>query len=407
MVISSMDNWARKIYADKFKRYLIIFLIIAGVALLYSGDYSSSNVDDSTIAKSVHFFYSPTCPHCSAQKEFNKELMGRYPNITFVYHDVSKAKESALLLDYAKKYGLDVNSLGVPATFFGNYHFLGFDDINGMGRQIDSALGKYARGEDEGFIGQAKNFDGFVELPFFGRVNVLDYSLPVLAVLLGIVDGFNPCAMWVLVYLISLIAGLNDKNRMWLLVGSFLFASGVLYFLFITAWLNVFLVVGYMKILTMIVGLFALYIGANDLRVYIKTKGALECDVGDAESKKKTSGMIRQIVESPLTWMTIFGIIGLAFVVNSIEFVCSSALPVIFTQTLTLSGLPTPAYYGYILLYLFFFMLDDIIIFSLAVFAVSSSYGHKYARYCKLIGGIILVVLGFLLVFMPDLLGRI
>lgn len=117
--------------------------------------------------------------------------------------------------------------------------------------------------------------------------------------------------------------------------------------------------------------------------------------------------MIRQIVESPLTWMTIFGIIGLAFVVNSIEFVCSSALPVIFTQTLTLSGLPTPAYYGYILLYLFFFMLDDIIIFSLAVFAVSSSYGHKYARYCKLIGGIILVVLGFLLVFMPDLLGRI
>lgn len=406
MVISSISKLIKEIFNDRFKRYFIILLILVGAVLLYSNYYNNVDIKEDA-GMVVHFFFSPTCPHCAAQEEFNKVLMKRYPNVTFVYHDVSKAKESTLLLDYAKRYGLDVNALGVPATFFGNYHFLGFDDANVIAKQIDSALGKYVLGEEGGFVSQAKKFNGVVELPVIGRIDVMNYSLPVLSVLLGLIDGFNPCAMWVLVYLISLIMGLNDKKRMWIIVGSFLFASATLYFLFMTAWLNVFLIIGYMKTLTMVVGLFALYIGVNDLRTYLKTKGNLECDVGDAESKKKTTSRMRQIVESPLTWMTILGIIGLAFVVNSIEFVCSSALPVIFTQTLTLSGLSTAGYYGYILLYLLFFMLDDIIIFSLAVFAVSSSYGHKYAKYCKLIGGVILVILGFLLVFMPDLLSRI
>lgn len=245
----------------------------------------------------------------------------------------------------------------------------------------------------------------YVTLPVLGQIRISDYSLPTLAIILGLVDGFNPCAMWVLVYLIGLVLTLKDRRKIWLLVGTFVLASAILYFLFMSAWLNAFLFVGYFRPVTILVGLVAVGGGAITLRDYIKTKGSLVCPVDDG-SKKKTMNKIEQIIFAPLTLATIIGIIILAFVVNSIEFVCSSAIPAVFTQVLALHNLPTLQYYVYILLYDLFFMLDDLIIFGLAVFAVTSatSLGNKYAKYCKLLGGILLLIIGYILLFAPQLL---
>ncbi len=171
-----------------------------------------------------------------------------------------------------------------------------------------------------------------------------------------------------------------------------------------TAWLNVFLLIGYIRPLTIIIGLGAIYFGATNIRDYIKTKGALICKVDDLESRQKTTVKIQKIVSSPLTITTIIGIIGLAFIVNSIEFACSSAIPAIFTHVLSISNLSTLQYYLYILLYDIFFMLDDLIIFSLAAFAVSTTLSSKYAKYSKLIGGTIILILGVILAFAPHLL---
>lgn len=113
---------------------------------------------------------------------------------------------------------------------------------------------------------------------------------------------------------------------------------------------------------------------------------------------------VQEIVSSPLTLGTIAGIIALAFVVNSIEFACSAAIPAIFTQVLSLSNLPTLQYYGYILLYDFCFMLDDLIIFGTAAFALTSNLGDRYAKYTRPVGGTILIILGALLLFAPHLL---
>jgi len=109
-------------------------------------------------------------------------------------------------------------------------------------------------------------------------------------------------------------------------------------------------------------------------------------------------------VSSPITLGTIAGIVVLAFAVNSIEFVCSAAIPAVFTQVLSLASLTTFQYYGYILLYVFFFMLDDLIIFSTAAFALTSSLGDRYAKYTRPVGGTILIILGALLLFAPNLL---
>lgn len=243
-----------------------------------------------------------------------------------------------------------------------------------------------------------------VTLPLLGTVPIADLSLPALAVLLGLADGFNPCAMWALLYLLSLLVTLQDRRRIWLLVGSFVLASGVLYFLFMTAWLNVFLFLGYLRPLTVIVGLAAIAIGILDLRSFGRMKGAPACAVGSPRLKQSAMGRMEQLVAAPLSLASFAGIVTLAFLVNTIEFACSAGLPAIFTHTLSLRHLPRLAYYGYILLYDFFFMLDDLLIFTLAAVTLQTTFGSGYARYGKLAGGAVLLLLGATMLLAPEML---
>ncbi len=241
-----------------------------------------------------------------------------------------------------------------------------------------------------------------VHLPLFGTISIADLSLPALAVLLGLADGFNPCAMWALVYLLSLLVTLQDRRKIWLLVGSFVLASGVLYFLFMTAWLNVFLFLGYLRPLTIAVGLGAVLIGLLDLRSFWRTRGAPVCALGNSHLKQTTMGRMERLVAAPLSLASFAGVICLAFLVNTIEFACSAALPAIFTHALALHQLPRLAYYGYILLYDLFFMLDDLIIFTLAAITLQTTMGSGYAKYGKLLGGVVLVLLGLTMLLAPE-----
>ena len=397
-----------------FNKYLTIALVILGLMIIANEfvfvpplngtlQVSDHNQSNATLLE-VNFFFHPSCPHCARQKPFNEKLMVEFPQAKFIYHDVSNPKESALLEEYAKNYSLDLAQLGVPATFFGNRSFIGFDSEENSGKGLRAALFECTTaclGQKEG-ANETKPKVGLIDLPFWGQTDLKAYSLPLLAAILGLIDGFNPCAMWVLVYLIALVMGLNDAKRKWFIVGTFVLASGILYFLFMTAWLNAFLLVGYSRPVNILIGLIALGGGILSIKEYIDTKGALECKVTGAEEKKSTALKVQELVNAPLTIATLVSIVVLAFVVNSVEFVCSSGIPAVFTQVLALSNLSFWEYYGYILLYVLFFMLDDLIVFGLAVFAISTEAGQKYSKYCKIIGGSILLLLGLMLLFFPS-----
>lgn len=397
---NKLTNFWGKIYQDPFKRYLVISLVILGAVLLLTGQQPAKPTANEGLE--VHFFYLPDCSHCEEQRPFNEELANTYPSISFIYHDTTNHEENALLTEMLADIGIK-DEPQFPVTTFARQAFFGWESEETTGEQIKLALQQCLAGNcpEGGIIEEPKDE---VTLPILGKIKLSDYSLPSLAVILGLVDGFNPCAMWVLAYLISLIMTLKDKRKIWLLVGSFVFASGVLYFLFMTAWLNAFLLIGYFRPLTIVIGLAALGAGTLNIREFIRTKGAIVCEVGDEESRKKTMRRMERVVFSPLTLATIAGIIALAFVVNLIEFVCSAAIPAIFTHVLSLNNLSTVQYYGYILLYDFFFMLDDLIIFGSAALAMTSSLGDRYAKYCRPLGGTILLILGVLLLFAPGLL---
>lgn len=398
-MITNVTSFFKKIYQDPFKRYLVIALVAIGAVLLLTGQEAAK--PSATEGLEVHFFHLPGCSHCHEQEPFNDKLANEYPSIHFIYHDAMKPEESALLAEMLASVGEKGNP-EFPVTIFGGQAFMGWESEETTGKAIETALQQCLAGDCPQTGSETP--DDEVALPIIGKIRLLDYSLPALAVVLGLVDGFNPCAMWVLAYLISLIMTLGDKRKIWLLVGSFVFASGVLYFLFMTAWLNAFLLIGYFRPMTIIIGSVALGAGIVNIREFVRTKGAVACEVGDAESRKNTMSRMQKVVFSPLTLGTIAGIVGLAFVVNSIEFVCSSALPAIFAHVLSLSDLSTLQYYAYILLYVFFFMLDDLIIFGAAALAMTSSLGDRYAKYCRPVGGAILILLGALLLFAPHLL---
>ena len=387
---NSLANFLKNTFKDRFKRYLIISLIILGIVIGFTSQGRSS-LDEGF---EVHFFHIPGCSHCEKQETFNEKLANTYPSIQIIEHDATTPTGSALLSEKLAELEIE-DEPDFPITIFGNQVFGGWQSEETTGRAIDEALEQCLAGNCPPPAGEERGHK--IVLPLIGEIVLADYSLPTLAVILGLVDGFNPCAMWVLVYLISLIATLRDRKRIWLIVGSFVLASGILYFLFMTAWLNAFLFIGYVRPVTTVIGLVALGGGILQIRGFIETKGAIVCEVTGEESRKKTMTRIQKIVSSPLTLSTIAGIIALAFLVNSIEFVCSAAVPAIFTHVLSLASLTTLQYYGYILLYVLFFMLDDLVIFGSAAIAMTSSLGERYAKYFRPVGAAILIILGLLL----------
>jgi hypothetical protein len=385
-----LANFLKNQFRDRFKRYLIISLIILGIVIALTSQGTRSSVE----GFEVHFFFLPGCSHCLDQELFNEKLEIEYPSINITAHDATTPAERDLLSEMLDERGIEYEP-GFPVTIFENQVFGGWESENTTGRAIEEALQQCLAGNCPPPTGDEPR--DTIVLPLIGEIDPSAYSLPTLAIILGLVDGFNPCAMWVLVYLISVVATLRDRKRIWLIVGSFVLASGILYFLFMTAWLNAFLAIGYVKPVTVVIGLVALGGGILQVREVVKTKGAVVCEVTGEESRKKTMTKVQNIVSSPLSWGILAGIMALAFTVNAVEFVCSAAIPAVFTQVLSLASLTTLQHYSYILLYVFFFMLDDLVIFGTAAFALTSRLGERYAKYSRPVGATILIVLGLLL----------
>ncbi|MCE3258123.1 MAG: glutaredoxin family protein [Nitrobacter vulgaris] len=369
-------------------RFRVALAIVLGVAFAYLQLAASAGPPpDSTESWQhdgrLHVFFHPDCPHCHRAIEFLRTRS----EVDVVLHDVSTSGNEALMLTVARQHGIRENGLGVPLFVRGSRYLMGFESAETTGNEI------LALASDETAIARG-DAEAKISLPLLGEIDPSRYSLPVLTALMGLSDGFNPCAMWVLVYLISLIAGIQDQRKIWWLVGTFILASGTLYFLFMTAWLNTFLILGYISPLTRFVALLAIGFGASHLYDLAVSRGAIVCEVGDAGSRQRTMKWMRDIVAAPVGLGSLILVIGLAFAVNSIEFVCSAALPAIYTHALALSDLSTGLHYAYIGLYVAFFMLDDFIIFGFAAFAAQRVLDTRYAALSHAAGGVILIGLG-------------
>ena len=392
------------------KKIIFIFLFIfLGLTRIVSASGFPVN---------AYFFYGDSCPHCAKEKAYLESIAEKHANLKIydfeIYHNSDNIQ---ILKEVSQVIKADIS--GVPFLLIGDKYFIGYSDsitskeienrviecssnycsdpaakilgLNIENKQVDVAK--------ESTSTEIFDRENMVDIPFLGNID--NFSLPILTVIMGILDGFNPCAMWTLLFLISLLLGMKDRKRMWILGSAFIVASASVYFIFMSAWLNLILFLGFIVWVRIIIGVLALLGGMYSLREGFSENSG--CNITNNEKRQKVFEKIKSVINQNSFLIALGGIIVLAFMVNLVELICSAGLPAIYTQVLALNELPTWQYYLYILTYILFFMIDDLFVFFVAMITLEmTGITTKYAKYSRLIGGIIMLLIGLLLIFRPE-----
>lgn len=405
------------------------FLFSGAVALPFEDIESASAVSLYTVSKEtaitshIYFFGREDCSFCKAEKTFFAEYLPKHHEVTVEYYDIvkdSKAKE--LFIKIAT-----VNDLPqvTPLTLVGGKVIQGFGGNESTGKEIaDATTGKdiplasyKIKGEvsksgsgcdanaKECGIEGPKALNLVFNIPFFGTTDLKDFSLFTLSATLGFIDGFNPCALWVLITFLIALMQIGNRKKMFYVAGFFLLAEAIMYYAILTAWYKTWDFVGLDQIVTPLVGLLSLGSGLFFLYRWKKAKDTVTCDITDIEHQEKISGRIQKLATAPLTFATALGILGVAFSVNIIEFACSIGIPQVFTKTLELNQPSFWQYQGYMFIYMLGYMADDLVVFGFALYGINKIHeSEKYSKLSLLIGGALMLILGILLTFFPNLL---
>lgn len=366
------------------------------------------------------FFYSKTCPHCAKEKPLLQSLEKEYEWLNVSYLDVALPENAQLYIRMAADAGGEAQA--VPALFACGHMIVGYEDEGHSAEQVRRLILSCHEGESRfGGGGDHEKSDGLpaadfifnasvdtrVNLPFFGVVEGSEMSLPLFTGLLGFIDGFNPCAFFILLFLLSLLIHAKSRSRMLLIGGVFVFFSGLVYFMFMAAWLNLFLYIGEIRWITVFAGLVALTVAALNIKDFFWFKKGVSLGISDS-GKTSLFRRMRGLTKANGLASLVFGTVVLAVAANSYELLCTAGFPMVYTRVLTLNDLSPIQYYGYIAAYnvayvtpLFF------IVLAFTATLGSRKLGESEGRFLKLLSGVMMLFLGLLLVFSPDRLGSL
>ncbi|MFA5249642.1 MAG: hypothetical protein WC397_03875 [Candidatus Paceibacterota bacterium] len=396
---------------------------------------------------SAYFFYGEGCPHCHQERQFLSGLEARYPSLEIYEFEIYKNGGNLEILKKTAK-ALNADNGMVPFLVVNDSYFIGYIEgsiSEGIERRVkecslqscaDSIAAiagiKSLKGQEQGsepfqqsekneetgnIVGLAGPEDGLgaedfsetagsreikIKVPFYGELDAASFSLPVITAIMGILDGFNPCAMWALLFLISLLLEVRDKKRMWIFGGAFVFSSALVYFFFMAAWLNLILFLGFIIWIRLAIGGLALAGGAYSIREFIWNKSG-GCKVAGDEKRRNVFEKIKNAVRMQSFWLALGGVVVLAVAINMVELICSAGLPAVYAQILAINSVSEAQRYAYLSLYVFFFMIDDLFVFFAAMITMElTGITTKYARFSRLIGGLVLLCIGILLILKPE-----
>jgi len=376
--------------------YLALFLF-----LLFSA-FDFVSAQESKIE--LNFFYSSTCPHCAKEERFLDKLQQKYPEIKINRFLISNKDNVELLKEFYKQYEVPVEYYGiVPITFTDEKYFLGFNEE--IGENIESCILECQK-DKEPLKGEFTlvDLEGRINIPFIGKIDIKKYSLSGLAVVLGVLDGFNVCSLGALVLILGLVLALKSRRKVLIFGGLFILTTAIVYGLLIVLWYQIFsFLVPYMKIMELLIGLLGVGGGIYFLKEFIKLrKQGPTCETkGGKQIISKFSSKFQKSLQESRNILLLSGLVFLfAGIVTIVEFPCSAALPVVFAGVLAQSGLPLSSYLLYIAIFVLFYMLDEIIVFLIAFFTMTIWIASgKAMAWITLTEAGILFLLGFYYLF--------
>ena len=382
------------------KRKILLFLILLLIpftCFALSKDYKDvvSDITNTKVEKkkiNLYLFHGKECPHCEEERNWLKEIEEEYDDYLNIYmFEVWHDDNNAEMMSKVKE-KLEITRSGVPLTIIGEEYFVGFSDA--IGSRMENIIKEYAELDSK---------TNNIKIPILGNINMKSVSIPLVAVILGFIDGFNPCAMWILLFLINMLFNMKDRKKSWILGFTFLFISGVVYFLSMLG-INFVLGVATINWMKILIAIFILVAGILNLRKYLITrKKDAGCTVVDDKKRKKIITRMKKIMNNKSFLLSLIGISILAISVNLIELACSLGFPLIFTEILDLNNIKGITKILYLILYILFYMIDDIVVFSISMKTLEATgITNKYNKLCTLISSIIMIIMGILLIIKPD-----
>jgi len=393
------------------KRFMLLILLtvfLTGVCAVFAAAKTASPEGNEKVI--LYLFWGDGCPHCEKEKLFLDAAKKKYPELEVKSFEVWHNQANAMFLSRMAK-AAGIKSTGVPATFIDAEAFAGFNDS--VAQEIENKI-KYCIQNRGACVEPSETprrpVSGekhqVITIPLLGELDASELSLPALTVILGGLDSFNPCAFFVLFFLLSLLIHARSRQRMLLIGGTFVFFSGFIYFVFMAAWLNLFMVAGRLVIITIIAGLVALTVALINIKDFFFFSKGVSLSIPE-KAKPKLFERMRNLLKSTSVPSMIAGTIVLSIAANSYELLCTAGFPMVFTRILTLQNFSTGQYYLYLALYNCIYVLPlaaIVVVFTVTMGAKKLT--EWQGRKLKLLSGLMMLFLGFILLIDPVLLNN-
>jgi glutaredoxin len=426
--------------------FLLVALIVVSAFLMSSYPVSAQTlVQEQQLV--IYFFYGDGCPHCAKAKPYLEGLPPRYPGLVLTEYEIYYNQENHILfMNMLKQFDLD--QVAVPTIFIGPYYLQGYseavnEDIEAViekclqegcadiGKMVIAASTQAAAAGSadpqatatlpvSSEITPVPSVDGVIpsdgsvnlsasrelEIPFFGDINLNTQSSLISTALIALVDGFNPCSLWVLSMLIALTLHSGSRKKVFLVGLVFLTVTAGIYALFIAGLFSVLKITSFMGWVRIIIALIALFFALVNIKDYFWYKEGFSLSI----AKDKKPGLFRNMRALTNTNLSFWGLIGTTIVlatgVSMVEFSCTAGFPVLWVNILTEQNISGTVFILLLLLYMLIYQLDELVIFITSVVTLKASrMEEKHGRILKLISGMLMLTLAIVMLINPALLN--
>ena len=386
---------------------LAAWLLIAGAALGQSTWVENDAAGN--VRVHLYFFWSQSCHHCEAARPFVEGIARERPWVIVHSLEVSHNRDNAQrFVDLAQSLG---QAAEVVPTFIACAHMdVGWDGADRTGaallQRLDSCRMQAQSGTSPA-AAPAIAAPNELHLPLFGDMAADSLSLPVLTLVLAGLDAFNPCAFFVLLFLLSLLAHQKDRRRMFAIGAVFVLTSGLMYFAFMAAWLNLFQILGALTWITVAAGVVAIVIGLINVKDFFAFGRGVTLSIPESR-KPDIYRRARAILGAENIAAMLAATAVLAIAANLYELLCTAGFPMVYTRVLSMNELSAAARYAFLGLYNLIYVIPlAAIVLAFIGTLGARKLSEREGRLLKLMSGVMMLGLGVMLVLAPQRLNSL
>ncbi|MFW6026964.1 MAG: hypothetical protein ACOCRX_11560 [Candidatus Woesearchaeota archaeon] len=391
-----MNKQSKKVFIVIFIIVLIIFFISDILSLIQNNQLEIHN-EKETIEKDeniqLYYFYGEDCYSCQQAAPYIEQLENDFPDLQIKKFEVFYNEENKKILENKTK-ERGKNSNFVPTVIFREEVYVGLEGVKEVKENIKNGIISSGNLQD-------------IKLPFLGDININNYSVLTKTILISIVDGFNPCSLWIFTFLLGLAVSVCSRKKVFIIGIIFLTVVSLIYGMFIMGVLNIFVYVKNIFIIRLILSLFTIIFSIVNIKDYFFLKKGFSFTIPE-KYKPKIIKKIREIIFQKSYFNIILTTIIFAGGVSIIELPCTAGFPVLWGNIVSMYNIEFSQYIILLLVYLLSYLSIEIIIFIIAVTTLRKfKLSTKNGRILKLFGGIIMLNLGLILVFKPELMNSV